>query len=60
MAFDALLTRLGGPDFDEARQEINTAIAASVEAWWELYFRAWCNGVFGANARQWSGQLSPR
>lgn len=57
---DAILARLGGPGFDQARQEINTQIAASVEAWWDLYFRAWSNGVFGAHARQWSAQLSPR
>lgn len=55
----AVRSKLGGPDFAEAREQINRQIAGSVEAWWELYFRAWVHGVVGPHARQWSGQLSP-
>jgi hypothetical protein len=56
---DGRLAKPGGPRFNEARLEINNRIADSIDGWWELYFRAWINGVMGPHARQWSARLRP-
>lgn len=57
---DGLSTNLGSDDFQAVVRQVNEEIATSVEAWWNLYFRAWIQGIIGPNAKQWSGQISPR
>ncbi len=54
-----LLADLSGDSFDEGRRRINRALADSLDAWRELYFRAWINGVIGAEAKRYAGRLDP-
>jgi len=55
----AILMTLATPEFEQSVKKINNAIAESIRAWWELYYRAWIQGVIGSLGKQWSAQLAP-
>jgi hypothetical protein len=53
-----MLDQLAGPEYENARQNINGILAWCLGMWCELVLRAWTTGVFGAVAQQWSPQLN--
>jgi hypothetical protein len=57
----SLLEQVADPEkYAAGRQRLNGKIVASIEGWWELYYRAWVTGVVGSWAKVWASQLDPK
>jgi hypothetical protein len=54
----SLLEEIADPrKYPAGRQRLNRKIIASIEGWWELYYRAWLTGTLGSWAAMWASQL---
>jgi hypothetical protein len=57
----SLLEQIADPKkYPAGRLKLNRKIVASIEGWWELYYRAWITGVLGSWATMWASQLDPK
>jgi hypothetical protein len=61
LADTSLLEEIADPKkYPAGRERLNRRIVASIEGWWELYYRAWLTGVVGSLAQMWAPQFDPK